>query len=974
MNILEQTEALKDLPDQALIKEMKMPTGMAPPVFITAELKRRQRIRDDFKRREAANTPTVAEEVVMAAGMPQGGIADAAKALAPKTDMGQNTGVASMTPRTATRAPQPMAGGGIVRLQEGGDVEEVERYVVAIEGINDGRLMTLSADTLEQLQKIAPEVMANALVLDMETAKEGGMNTTRLRPGDGFAVREVAERLPPERRGAITTDVATGTNLSSPAMVDQPPARPSMLSSKPLEAQRLEGGVASLASQGKQEQTVNMDPFLQTPSISRVAPDNPYKKFDPTFSRFIDPRSGLERYEAELEADPDNIVASVARLGQAGQNAAEIANTLGRPIQEILDIGLGIAADGTVGVGALAADLIAVVQGAVVNNPESARFYANIAKNLRKFGDDSYYAEGEIFPRISNTTLLQGEDPEKAAEEKRKQIQSDSLRAISDAMLANDQSLFAEGAPVEFLPEGQVYTVPRNVPVTSIEGTLGLPKVNPDNLATPNLTSLSGDAIKTMSGYGDGLSLSPEDQAQAELLDAKAQAKAAADAEKFAAGPPSQAELDKAMVRAFLADERTDEYGGQPGLAFELDPEDRAYRGVKEGRAFSLPFTRPNDPYQRRPAIERLQDRTKSYYDDDQFVPPEQIYSYADPNAEGELIDKDKMQDEPLSFLDLLAESGGAIPPAPELVDTEYLDEYRRKLLENRGNPIVPSITEGGKAAALGELTQAQQENFGDTTATSSIDVPQAQADAAAAAAAAKAEAEAATAEIDAITMDSVVSSNASQSLRNAEEQRAAIAKAKAAAAAKAKAEAEAKAAAADLIPAAKSDVDTGGIASTSSDAINAAVKKSGGLSTDAWLAIAQGGAAMAASRSPTLIGALGEGIGAAAKGLQAQRKTEKAAALEQAKIDATLEAAKIRSANTGQATVSQKLKILDDQIAALQGEKLIEGLTNIRKAEIDGLIASLQRQKNNIAAAAGIMLSPVGGAPVSNMEDMGQA
>ena len=82
MNILEQTEALKDLPDQALIKEMQMPTGMAPPVFITAELKRRQRMRDEFKRREAQDMPTVAEEVVMAAGMPQGGIADAARAMA----------------------------------------------------------------------------------------------------------------------------------------------------------------------------------------------------------------------------------------------------------------------------------------------------------------------------------------------------------------------------------------------------------------------------------------------------------------------------------------------------------------------------------------------------------------------------------------------------------------------------------------------------------------------------------------------------------------------------------------------------------------------------------------------------------------------------------------------------------------------------------------------------------------------------
>ena len=120
MNILEQTEALKDLPDQALVREMQMPTGMAPPVFITAELKRRQRMRNDFKRREAQDMPTVAEEVVMAAGMPQGGIADAAKAMAPKSSIAQNTGMNEMMPAAATRAPQRMAEGGIVRMAKGG--------------------------------------------------------------------------------------------------------------------------------------------------------------------------------------------------------------------------------------------------------------------------------------------------------------------------------------------------------------------------------------------------------------------------------------------------------------------------------------------------------------------------------------------------------------------------------------------------------------------------------------------------------------------------------------------------------------------------------------------------------------------------------------------------------------------------------------------------------------------------------------
>lgn len=125
MNILEQTEALKDLPDQALIKEMQMPTGMAPPVFITAELKRRQRMRNEYKRREAQDMPTVAEEVVMAAGMPQGGIADAARAMAPKSSIAQNTGMNEMMPAAATRAPQRMSEGGIMGMRKGGFVTTV---------------------------------------------------------------------------------------------------------------------------------------------------------------------------------------------------------------------------------------------------------------------------------------------------------------------------------------------------------------------------------------------------------------------------------------------------------------------------------------------------------------------------------------------------------------------------------------------------------------------------------------------------------------------------------------------------------------------------------------------------------------------------------------------------------------------------------------------------------------------------------
>jgi len=161
MNILEQTEALKDLPDQALIKEMQMPTGMAPPVFITAELKRRQRMRDEFKRREAQDMPTVAEEVVMAAGMPQGGIADAARAMAPKSSIAQNTGMNEMMPAAATRAPQRMAEGGIVRMARGG------RTPVEYNGL--GYFILANGEVQDAVGRPVSDELAEAVKASLET-------------------------------------------------------------------------------------------------------------------------------------------------------------------------------------------------------------------------------------------------------------------------------------------------------------------------------------------------------------------------------------------------------------------------------------------------------------------------------------------------------------------------------------------------------------------------------------------------------------------------------------------------------------------------------------------------------------------------------------------------------------------------------------------------------------------------------------
>lgn len=125
MNIIEIQDSLKDLPDNALMQEMQMPTGSAPQFLVLSELKRRKRMRDEYQRRQNADMKTVAEETITAAGMPQGGIMDAARAMAPQTNVAQNTGMDTAIPTVPTQAPQPeqpmmMAKGGIVSLRTGG--------------------------------------------------------------------------------------------------------------------------------------------------------------------------------------------------------------------------------------------------------------------------------------------------------------------------------------------------------------------------------------------------------------------------------------------------------------------------------------------------------------------------------------------------------------------------------------------------------------------------------------------------------------------------------------------------------------------------------------------------------------------------------------------------------------------------------------------------------------------------------------
>ena len=269
MNILQLQERLRDLPDNALMQEMQMPTGNAPQFLVLSELKRRKRMRDEYQRQQNADMPTVAEEVVTAAGMPQEGIMGAARAMAPQTNVAQNTGMDQAAQMPATRAPQPqmMADGGVVRMQQGGLSSFIpDRAMllgeggynrgtgratvvdgVTVELLPDGRVVSATTgDTVPQelaakaIAKLSPNLTADKAAF---TEFEG--TPSIYRPEAGMPTQEDLDRkyleqslgIPDIRAGesafgvgAVNTDVSAfmpsqisaGPSLQTPTQISQP--------------------------------------------------------------------------------------------------------------------------------------------------------------------------------------------------------------------------------------------------------------------------------------------------------------------------------------------------------------------------------------------------------------------------------------------------------------------------------------------------------------------------------------------------------------------------------------------------------------------------------------------------------------------------------------------------------------------------------------------------------------------------------
>ena len=138
MNLLQVQDDLKNFSQDQLVKEMQQPSGSTPQFLVLSELNRRKRVKGDFEARQAQQQPTVAEEAVASAGVPQEGMTGISEAMAPASM--ESGGIGSMMPKTMKN------GGEVDRYADGGLIEgiadNVNQNAEALQQLTDSQAQT----------------------------------------------------------------------------------------------------------------------------------------------------------------------------------------------------------------------------------------------------------------------------------------------------------------------------------------------------------------------------------------------------------------------------------------------------------------------------------------------------------------------------------------------------------------------------------------------------------------------------------------------------------------------------------------------------------------------------------------------------------------------------------------------------------------------------------------------------------------
>jgi hypothetical protein len=233
MNMIELQDKLKNFSQDQLVSMMQQPSGDAPQFMVLGEITRRQKMQKEAESQQAP-TQSVAQEAVAAAGVPQGGIADMARSLAPQTNVAQNTGVNPAAPPqgmpmpSAPQGPAPMAAapqgiarmasGGVIKMAPGGPVDLDRAKKIVKKVITEGP-DSLTAGEMAELDAMDNRLF-NSLAMEIENESSGPTAPAEL---DAYTAN-LAPAITPVFDATVDAPVAP--QMSVPPKTDSMPQGP----------------------------------------------------------------------------------------------------------------------------------------------------------------------------------------------------------------------------------------------------------------------------------------------------------------------------------------------------------------------------------------------------------------------------------------------------------------------------------------------------------------------------------------------------------------------------------------------------------------------------------------------------------------------------------------------------------------------------------------------------------------------------
>ena len=283
MNILEQEDMVKGLPDQILIQQAQMPTGEIPQFLVVSELDRRQKMRKGFAERVPEGT--VAERVVSE------GIA----AMNPNPDPLMTAAMGAMPPQDPMMMaagggmmPYPMANGGDTpRMSQVPQLTQAQLNAILAGGITEEEAELLASYGASFDDLTLGQRLNNPLNVRSSAANqwEGGDPTMRERGYEGFTGPDFGIRAADRVLDTYARDYGIDT---------------------------LSGALSRFAPEADDNPTQAYIDFVA--ERSGINPDAPIDLTNPAVRSLV--LSPMAEFESKSIYSPEDIQASIGRANQ----------------------------------------------------------------------------------------------------------------------------------------------------------------------------------------------------------------------------------------------------------------------------------------------------------------------------------------------------------------------------------------------------------------------------------------------------------------------------------------------------------------------------------------------------------------------------------------------------------------------------------------------------------------------------------